>query len=434
MFGFIRRQPFKGLAAIFCILGIGWLALDYFAPSPPSKITIATGFKGSSFEYFGERYRERLAASARVAVELRETAGAVENLRLLQDPKSGVHIGFVTGDVPDSSHVPEVLSLGPIFTVPFWVFYSSTEPIDRLSQLKGKRIAVGPMGSGTRYSAEKILGKGGVNPETATLLPFAGLDAVGALKDGKVDAAWINAGPDALPVQALLTNPSVRLMDFTTADAFTRIFPELVRVVLPKAVIEIDPPNPPNDVTLLATTGRVLIRDDVHPAIVQLLAQTMKEEHGGPGLFQRGGEFPMSIDPEYPMAQIAVDYYKDGPSLLPKYLPFWMAIYARRTIALLIATLAIVLPVFGFAPRLYGWFVQERLRKLYRRLRVVENEMHSELTAPQLEALQSDLVDIDRVASAVPMRHSDLYFIFRYHLDQTCSRLASRLAEAPKRP
>src|SRR5262249_40093135 len=147
---------------------------------------------------------------------------------------------------------------------------------------------------------------------------------------------------------------------------FTRIFPDLVRVVLPKGVIEIDPPNPPNDVTLLGTTGRVLIRNDVHPAIVQLLAQTMKEEHGGPGLFQRAGEFHKSIDLQYPMAQIAIDYYKDGPSLLPKYLPFWMAIYARRTIAVLIATLAIVLPVFGFAPRLYGWYVQERLRKLYR--------------------------------------------------------------------
>jgi uncharacterized protein len=133
------------------------------------------------------------------------------------------------------------------------------------------------------------------------------------------------------------------------------------------------------------------------------------------------------------MAQIAIDYYKDGPSLLPKYLPFWMAIYARRTIALLIATLAIVLPVFGFAPRLYGWFVQERLRKLYRRLRVVENAMQVELTIPQAEALQSHLVDIDRVASAVPMRHSDLFFIFRYHLDQTRSRLASRLAEARNR-
>ena len=119
MFGFSRRQLIKGLAAIFGILVISWLAVDYFVPSPPSKITIATGFKGSSFEYFGQRYRERLAARAGVAVQLRETAGAVENLRLLQDPKSGVHIGFVTGDVPDSSHAPEVLSLGPISTVPF---------------------------------------------------------------------------------------------------------------------------------------------------------------------------------------------------------------------------------------------------------------------------------------------------------------------------
>lgn len=157
MFGF----SFKVLAATFCILGISWLALDYFVPSPPSVITIATAFKGSSFEYFGQRYRERLARAG-VAVELRETAGTVENLRLLEDTKSGVHIAFVTGDFSDSSHAPGLLSLGPIFTVPFWVFYSSTEPIDRLSQLKGKRIAVGPIGSGTRYSAERILSKGGV--------------------------------------------------------------------------------------------------------------------------------------------------------------------------------------------------------------------------------------------------------------------------------
>ena len=108
MFRFSRRQLFKGLVAILCILGISWLALDYFVPSPPSKITIATAFKGSTFDYFGQRYRERLAR-ARVKVELRETAGGVENLRLLQDPKSGVHIAFVTGDISDSSHAPELL-------------------------------------------------------------------------------------------------------------------------------------------------------------------------------------------------------------------------------------------------------------------------------------------------------------------------------------
>ena len=72
MFRFSRRQLFKGLAPIFCILGISWLALDYFVPSPPSKITIATAFKGSTFDYFGRRYRERLARAG-VKVEPRPT-------------------------------------------------------------------------------------------------------------------------------------------------------------------------------------------------------------------------------------------------------------------------------------------------------------------------------------------------------------------------
>jgi hypothetical protein len=83
------------------------------------------------------------------------------------------------------------------------------------------------------------------------------------------------------------------------------------------------------------------------------------------------------------MSQIAIDYYKNGPSFLQEYLPFWMAIYARRTIALLIATLAIVFPVFGFAPKLYGWFVQGHLRRLYRRLRFVENALQAVTKKPE---------------------------------------------------
>jgi len=241
-----------------------------------------------------------------------------------------------------------------------------------------------------------------------------------------VDAVLITSIPDAPAIKALLTNPRIRLMDFSTADAFTRIFPDLVKLVLPKGTIEIDPPNPANDVTLLGLTSKVVVREDLHPAIVQLLARTIKEEHGGPGLFQRAGEFPTSVDPEFPMSQIAIDYYKNGPSLLQEYLPFWMTIYARRALALLAAMLAILLPVFGFAPKLYGWFVQEHLRRLYRRLRSVENALQAEADPCRVEALQKELADIDQATSAVPMRNSDLYFTLKYHLD----RMHSRLVEA----
>jgi TRAP-type uncharacterized transport system substrate-binding protein len=413
----------RWVAALLCVGILSWLALEYLVPSPPSRITIATGPKGSSFDYFGRRYRARFARVG-INLELRQTVGALENLQLLEDPKSGVDIGFTTGGISDASQAPDLLSTGLIYNVPFWIFHPSSASLDGLPQLKGKRIAVGPEGSGTRFTAERILSKANVNAKSATLVPLEGNAAIEALDDGKVDAVLIVGGSDAPAVRALLTNPRVRLMDFPTAEAFTRIFPDLVRLVLPKGAIEIDPPNPPNDVTLLGTTAKVLIRDDLHPAIVQLLARTMKEEHSGLGLFQHSGEFPASFDPEYPMAQVAVDYYKNGPSFLAKYLPFWMTIYAQRLIAFSVATIAIVFPAFSFAPRLYEWIVQSRLRALYRRLRVVENASQTHLTASQISALQDELADIDKATSTVPMRNSDLYFMLRYHLNQTRSRLA----------
>ena len=428
MLGFERRGLFfKGLLLTLCLLGITWLGLEYFIPSPPSKITIATGPRGTSLDYFGQRYQRRLKAVG-VDADLRETAGTIENFRLLRDPNSGVDVAILTGGWSEDTERSNLLSLGLVYTVPTWLFYSSPEPLGTLSQLKGKRIAAGAEGSGARYTAERILGKAKIDSKTATLVPLGGNAAVDALNDGKVDAVFITSIPDAPAIKSLLTNPRFRLMDFSTADAFTRIFPDLVKLVLPKGMVEIDPPNPANDVTLLGLTSKVVVREDLHPAIVQLLARTIKEEHGGPGLFQRAGEFPTSIDPEFPMSQIAIDYYKNGPSLLQEYLPFWMTIYARRGIALLAAMLAIILPVFGFAPKLYGWLVQEHLRRLYRRLRFLENALQAEPDPSRVEALQKELADIDQATSAVPVRNSDLYFTLKYHLD----RMHSRLVEASR--
>jgi len=250
MLGLSRWQLFKGLAAAVGIVSIVSLALIYFLPTPPSKVVMATAFKGGAFEHYGRQYREIFARS-HVELELRKTAGAGENVKLLQDPSSDVEIAFVVGGISDGKNASGLLSLGTVFNQPFWIFYSSNEPFDQLSQLKGKRIAVGPAGSGTRLSAEHILGKGGVNSETATLLPFAGTAAVEALNDGKVDAVWIISAPDATAVQSLLQNPNVRLMSIPIAEAFTIIFPDLVRLILPRAVIDIDRNIPANDVPLI---------------------------------------------------------------------------------------------------------------------------------------------------------------------------------------
>src|SRR6516165_9448561 len=300
MLGVSRWQIFKTSAAAVLAVGAISLLLIYFIPAPPSTVTMATGFQGSSFEYVGQRYRDIFARS-HVELKLRETTGALDNIELLRNPNSGVQIGLVFGGVSDGERAPGVLSLGTVYTNPFWIFYYSDEPLDRLSQLKGKRIAVGPVGSAIRFSAERLLGRSGVDSTTATLLPFAAA-ALAALNESKVDVVWIAGPPDAPTISSLLRNPKVRLMSFPMADAFTRVFPDLVRLVLPQGVIDLDSITPPNDVVLIGTTAKVLVRNDLHPQIVQLLLQTMVEAHGGANIFQRVGEFPNAADPEFPVA------------------------------------------------------------------------------------------------------------------------------------
>jgi hypothetical protein len=431
LLGFSRWQLLKGLAAVVGIVSTVSLALIYFIPAPPSTVTMATAFKGSSFEYYGQRYREIFARS-RVRLELRETDGALENVNLLEDPKSGVQIAFAYGGISDGEHAPGVLSLGTVYNNPFWIFYSSDELFDRLSQLKGKRIAIGPIGSGTRFSAERILGKSGVDSATATLLPFGGTEAVAALNDGKVDVVWIAGTPDVPAVNSFLRNPKVRVMSFPMAEAFTRIFPDLVRLVLPQGVIDLDHIIPRNDVVLIGTTIKVLVRSDLHPQIVQLLLQTMVEAHSGANIFQRNGEFPNSTDPEYPVAPAAVDFYKTGPSLMQRYLPLWLSVHAQRAIAVLVAAIAIGLPAFRFLPVVYQWIMRRRLTYWYGKLKALEASFETDSNDKYFSEKK---IEIERIEDAVshirfPLTFTDQLYNLRSHIDIVRRKITTR-AHAP---
>ena len=125
MLGFNRWHLVKLLAAIVCIVGIVSLALIYFIPAPPAKITIATGAKNQTYEAIGKKYQDILARS-HVGVELRLTNGAVDNIKLLNDPASGIKVGIVQGGISDSDRSPDLLSLGLINYQIYWIFHRRT--------------------------------------------------------------------------------------------------------------------------------------------------------------------------------------------------------------------------------------------------------------------------------------------------------------------
>ncbi len=112
-----------------------------------------------------------------------------------------------------------------------------------------------------------MLSKAGVNSKTATFLAFAGNEAVKALDEGKLDVIWIIGAPRATAVQSLLRNPKVKLMSIPMSDAFTRLMPDLVRLTLPQGVVDIEKTIPAQDVTILASTTKIIVRNDIHPEI-----------------------------------------------------------------------------------------------------------------------------------------------------------------------
>jgi TRAP-type uncharacterized transport system substrate-binding protein len=427
MLGFNRWHLLKGLAAILCISTVVWLALAYFIPAPPSTIAIAMSFKGSSYERFALHYRETLARS-HFTLNLPYTDGPLDNIRLIKDQSSGVDVAFLFGGLTDGERSPELISLGRIAFAPIWIFYRGTETLERLTQLKGKRIVVP---AATRMVIDPILAAHGVNAENTSMLTLATPAAAKALKDGEADVFVLIIELNAPVVQALLRDPTVRLMSVTQAEAISRVYPFLTRLVLPQGVIDFEKNIPANDVSLIADTQAVLVRKTLHPELIYLLAQAISEEHRGAGVFQRAGDFPTVTDPEFPVAQNALDFYKTGPSFLDRYLPFWITNYAKRIIALLATVIVIVLPLVSYAPKLYRWLVEYRLSSIYRRFRVIEASLRECTTPSEVSALEAELESVDREIHllGVPMQHSHLFFSIKSHLDDVRAHLGSSRAK-----
>ena len=100
---------------------------------------------------------------------------------------------------------------------------------------------------------------------------------------------------DAPLYKSLLRDPDIRVINLRRAEALTRIYPFLVRLVLPEGVVDFVRNIPANDLTVVATTNAIIVREDVHPAIAGLLAEAMFDEHSGAGVFENAGRSPRNL-------------------------------------------------------------------------------------------------------------------------------------------
>ena len=404
-----------------------WAGFKFIRPAPPDTIIITGGAKGSSFANAAEKYRAILERNG-VKLQILESEGSLDNLRRLRDPAFKVDVGFVQGGLVVDGDAGDLVSLGSLFYVPLVVFYRGEQPVERLSEFKGKRLAIGREGSGTHFLNVLLLRANGVDKTTSTLLDLSGADAAQALLERKIDAALL-MGDAATPeiMRKLVHTRGIHMMDFKQADAYSRRFRYLSKLELPMGSIDFAKNMPEQTMALVAPTVELVARPDLHPALSDLLVEAARETHGRATLLQRAGEFPAPLEHEYPISGDAARYYKSGKGFWYRYLPFWLASLVDRTMVVLVPIVVVLIPAIKLVPALYRWRIRTRIYKRYGELMALEREMLNETTPEQRTELGKRLDEIEKRVngSKMPLPFADQFYVLREHINFVRRRLAA---------
>ncbi len=422
------------LVALLLLAG-AYVLLD---PAPPRRVVLATGPEQSDYAEFGKRYAAELKRYG-IEVVLLSTQGSSENRRALRDPAQKVDLAFVRGGSSEAARAADeeaggtpLVSLGSLYLEPVWLFYRSDAAkhlnreasLTQLTDLRGWRVNVGARGSGITGLVAKLLHANGVERESLKESRLEQTPAVVALLAGELDALVLASAPESLMVQMLLQAPGVKMFEFAQAEAYARRLAFLSAAVLPRGVMSLAGNLPARDLNMIAATTSLVAREDTHPALLQLFVQAAHKIHGGAGWLSRAGEFPSQKNTDLPLAKEAERYYRSGPPLLQRYLPFWLANLIDRMWVVLVSIIAVLIPLARVVPPLYEFRVRSRVFRWYRQLRDIEDSLRTNQTSPAELLEQVNKLDAKAQHISVPLSYADELYALRSHIQLVRERLS----------
>jgi uncharacterized protein len=403
------------LAAI--VLAVLYITYRFVDPLPPRHLAIAAGPAGSGYDNFARQYARILARDG-VKLEVRNSAGALEDFDLLRDDASGVQAALTAVGLTQPGDADTLYSLGGIFDAVIFIFHRDAEPVTHFAQFRGKRLSIGIPGTALRSLILQVLRATDALDASTHLLDLDNTEAIEALIAGQIDIAVFASQLDGSLLQRALAVPWIRVMNVAQAEAISKMIPGLKRVVLWRGLISLTRDIPSSDIDLLALRNRMLVRKDLHPALQYLLLEAMREVHWAAGPFNRLGEFPAEQPNDLPLSPTAEAFYHSSPILWQRYTSFWLTSLINRIVFFVIPVIAALIPVIGFAPRFYRWLHIRRIDQLHRALGNLERELAQSADRSrslEYQTRMADIVSAVRLLKVAPRFEVDLQRL-RIHL------------------
>ncbi|NMG40433.1 TAXI family TRAP transporter solute-binding subunit [Chelativorans sp. ZYF759] len=201
------KNPIRTLTA--GIAGLG-LALSIGGAAMAQQVSLATGGVSGVYYPLGGAMAEAWSAEVDGLTATAESTGAsVVNVRLIQGAEAEIamvqndiaYYAFNGDEMFEGEALDKNLGLAMLYPEVIQIVTLADRDISTVDDLSGMRVAVGAPGSGTEANARQILGVHGISYDDINeqFLPFG--EAVDALRDGSIDAAFLTAG---IPTAAVI--------------------------------------------------------------------------------------------------------------------------------------------------------------------------------------------------------------------------------------
>ena len=255
------------------------------APGEVMELLMGTGGTGGTYYPLGGAIANVMSEWVEeVNVTIQATGASVENIRLLSSGEA--ELGMAMNNIAHSAWHDEGDfetepveknwgAMGVVYPEIIQGFVAADSGIDSIADLAGKRVAVGPPGSGTEVTTRAILAAYGlsyddIEPNFAT---FA--DAVDLFKDGHIDAAFNVLAAPAAAIQDVITVRDIKLLEIT--GEYLEKLQEAYPLVAPHTIPAGTYKGQDEDVQTVALQAVMYVRNDIPEDIVYKLTQAMYE-------------------------------------------------------------------------------------------------------------------------------------------------------------
>ena len=205
------------------------MVLGAFASCSSATMTMGTGGTAGTYYGYGGIIGSQIKESAGINVNVVSTDGSKANI--LGINSGNYQLGTVQSDVmahawagsrsfESEGKIESFRVVGGLYAEA--VQLVTMDPnIKSVADLRGKKVSIGAAGSGVYFNAMDVLAAAGLNENDIIPQYQSFADSADSLKDGKIDAAFIVAGPPTPAITELCTSNAAYLVpiDGAVADA-----------------------------------------------------------------------------------------------------------------------------------------------------------------------------------------------------------------------